>query len=56
LLEPGKDAELEARLSKERGARVERIFIITVAGYDWNCSQHITPRFTKEELPLQIPG
>jgi uncharacterized protein len=55
LLEPGKDPDLEARLSKERGARVERIFIITVAGYDWNCSQHITPRFTKEELPLQIP-
>jgi len=21
-----------------------------VEGYDWNCSQHISPRFTEEEL------
>ena len=56
VLEPGKDAELEARLVKERGARVERIFVITVAGYDWNCSQHITPRFTEEQLSEQVGG
>jgi len=23
--------------------------VITVAGFDWNCPQHITPRFTAEE-------
>jgi predicted pyridoxine 5'-phosphate oxidase superfamily flavin-nucleotide-binding protein len=32
------------------GARVERGFIINVAAYDWNCPQHITPRFTQGEI------
>jgi predicted pyridoxine 5'-phosphate oxidase superfamily flavin-nucleotide-binding protein len=31
-------------------AQVERIFRIRVAAFDWNCPQHITPRFTQEEL------
>jgi predicted pyridoxine 5'-phosphate oxidase superfamily flavin-nucleotide-binding protein len=31
-------------------ARVERGFIIKVAAYDWNCPQHITPRFTQAEI------
>ncbi|MBV6323868.1 pyridoxamine 5'-phosphate oxidase family protein [Duganella violaceipulchra] len=31
-------------------ARVERAFIITVEGYDWNCPQHITPRYTEQEV------
>lgn len=31
-------------------ARVERIFRIRVAAFDWNCPQHITPRFTQKEL------
>lgn len=39
-------------------ARIERGLLITVAGFDWNCPQHITPRFTAAEiaatvLPLQ---
>ncbi|TFW09738.1 pyridoxamine 5-phosphate oxidase, partial [Oxalobacteraceae bacterium OM1] len=31
-------------------ARVERAFVITVEGFDWNCPQHITPRFTEAEI------
>ena len=31
-------------------ARVERGMIITVEGYDWNCPQHITPRFTQTQV------
>ena len=31
------------------GATVERALIITVEAFDWNCRQHITPRFTPEE-------
>lgn len=31
-------------------ARVERGVIITVEAYDWNCPQHITPRFTEAEV------
>ena len=45
VLERGEDPEIEAQLPTEEGARVERVFVITVVGYDWNCSQHITPRF-----------
>ena len=29
---------------------VERVILIHVEGFDWNCPQHITPRFTAEEL------
>lgn len=31
-------------------ARVERVGLIDVAAYDWNCPQHITQRFTLEEV------
>ncbi len=30
-------------------ARVERAIVFAVEGYDWNCQQHITPRYTLEE-------
>ena len=29
---------------------VERIFFIEVVGFNWNCSQHITPRYTAAEV------
>ena len=31
-------------------ARVERGFVIKIAAYDWNCPQHITPRYTQAEI------
>ena len=31
-------------------SQVERIFVVDVVSFDWNCSQHITPRFTAEEV------
>ena len=31
-------------------ARIERGLIITVEGFDWNCPQHITERYTLEEV------
>jgi hypothetical protein len=30
-------------------ARIERGFVVRVVAFDWNCSQHITPRFTEAE-------
>jgi len=30
-------------------AVVERAFVITIEAFDWNCPQHITPRFTPAE-------
>ena len=34
--------------------QVERIFVIDVLSYDWNCSQHITPRYTVEEVETAV--
>lgn len=31
-------------------ATVERVFVIRVEAFDWNCPQHITPRFTADEI------
>ncbi len=31
-------------------AVVERIFVIRVEAFDWNCPQHITPRFTEAQI------
>ena len=31
-------------------AKVERGLIIHLAAFDWNCPQHITPRFSEAEL------
>lgn len=30
-------------------AIVERAMVVHLEAYDWNCPQHITPRYTKEE-------
>jgi len=31
-------------------AIIERVFVIHVEAHDWNCPQHITPRYTTEEI------
>jgi predicted pyridoxine 5'-phosphate oxidase superfamily flavin-nucleotide-binding protein len=35
-------------------ARVERGFLIDVVAFDWNCPQHITPRYSRSELAPTI--
>ncbi len=45
---PRVDAELLAKM-QPLGRAVERILLIRVAAFDWNCSRHITPRFTEQE-------
>ncbi len=35
-------------------AKIERAFILKVEGFDWNCPQHITPRYTIEEVRQMI--
>jgi len=36
-------------------AVVERAYVFRVEAFDWNCPQHITPRFTIEELKALAP-
>jgi hypothetical protein len=48
------DAEAGEWMEKLRAAGektpAERAMVIHVEGFDWNCPQHITPRYTQEEL------
>jgi len=45
------DPELAARLATPGyKGRPERAFVLRLEAFDWNCPQHITPRFTAEEL------
>ncbi len=45
------DPELAAKLTLPAyRAKVERSLILHVAAFDWNCQQHITPRFSEAEL------
>ena len=37
-------------------AVIERVFLIHVDAYDWNCPQHITPRYTAEEIREAVRG
>lgn len=34
----------------EEKSPAERAMLIHIAAFDWNCPQHITPRYTEEEL------
>jgi predicted pyridoxine 5'-phosphate oxidase superfamily flavin-nucleotide-binding protein len=43
--------DLVARLAPSKMQnKVERLFIIEVVSFDWNCPQYITPRYTVEEM------
>ncbi|MBC3992203.1 pyridoxamine 5'-phosphate oxidase family protein, partial [Streptomyces sp. AC563] len=47
---------LAERLGRVRtDGRVERLVTIRVEGFNWNCPQHITPRFTQSELVSALP-
>ena len=34
----------------EYKATTERVYVIRVEAFDWNCQQHIVPRFSEEEI------
>jgi len=33
---------------------IERVFVIHIEAFDWNCPQHITPRYTAEEIQSAV--
>ncbi|MBB6123708.1 hypothetical protein FHS92_001437 [Sphingobium subterraneum] len=37
-------------LAPHYAAVPERAFVIDIVGFDWNCPQHITPRFTEADI------
>lgn len=44
------DAAIAAVGNPAYAATVERAFLIAIEGWDWNCPQHITRRFTETEV------
>ena len=47
----GENPELIARLEDpEYPGKIERAMVLHVEAFDWNCPQHITPRYTVEEI------
>ena len=52
VLDARENAELADRIcpAPELRSKIERIILIEVTGFDWNCPQYITPRFTEEEI------
>ncbi|HEY8895404.1 MAG TPA: pyridoxamine 5'-phosphate oxidase, partial [Niastella sp.] len=45
------DPALYAQLQVEGDpSRPERMILFEIDAYDWNCPQHITPRYTIEEI------
>lgn len=55
IVTTGADPSLTASLMPDGyKAAPERAYLIDVVGYDWNCPQHITPRFTEAEIAAAI--
>ncbi len=51
VLDPAEHPELAKQLiMPDYKATVERIIVFKVHAFDWNCPQHITPRYTQEEI------
>jgi len=49
------DPELAKILTLEGyRAKPERAFLLHVEAFDWNCPQHITPRFTQQEIETAL--
>jgi len=44
------DSGLARAVLVDYSAKVERVFKIHVVAFDWNCQQHITPRYTAQEM------
>jgi predicted pyridoxine 5'-phosphate oxidase superfamily flavin-nucleotide-binding protein len=40
----------ESITDRDYAAKAERIFKLTLEAFDWNCPQHIEPRYTKAEF------
>lgn len=56
IVEPDDQTTLARLEMPDYRACVERGLIITIAGFDWNCPQHIAKRYTLEEAQaLQQP-
>ncbi len=55
VIHANENAELYERLiDAESKSLVERVILIHVEALEWNCSKHITPRFTQDEIRIAV--
>lgn len=50
VVEASADPDLLAQLAVPGYGKPERAWLITIEGYDWNCPQHITQRYTRASV------
>jgi predicted pyridoxine 5'-phosphate oxidase superfamily flavin-nucleotide-binding protein len=51
VIDAGEDPALIEQLEEPSySAKIERAMLLHVEAFDWNCPQHITPRYTIEEI------
>jgi len=48
--DPAAPALIESFRPADKSDVIERVILIHVEAFDWNCPQHITPRYTMDEL------
>jgi uncharacterized protein len=48
--DPEAPALIESFRPTDKADIIERVILIHIEGFDWNCPQHITPRYTMDEL------
>lgn len=48
-IDPDREADLAARIV-DPGASPTGAMVVSLEGFDWNCPQYITPRYTEAEL------
>lgn len=50
VFDAGERLDLVRRLETPGyNGKIQRVFVFKIEAFDWNCPQHITPRFTEEE-------
>jgi hypothetical protein len=59
IVQPDSEPERFLQLMKrvrdpEYKAQIESVMVIHVEAYDWNCQQHIVPRYTVEQVQRGI--
>jgi predicted pyridoxine 5'-phosphate oxidase superfamily flavin-nucleotide-binding protein len=55
IVEPGENPKLDTAVAEQTyKARIERSLVFEIEAFDWNCPQHITPRYTLAEIEPAI--
>lgn len=54
VLSAAAEPALATKLAMPSAGPVERLVIIDVVAFDWNCPKYITPRYTKAEVDARV--